>query len=154
MKSSSTRLAGKSGTKSSASATSKTKKSAPAVTKVPTPKASGAPKASSSSNDGPDTLVQWVKGVGPRLALVFNTRGVETVRDLLTFFPRSYEDRSRMANVATVQDDQSATLALTVIDSRSMRTRTGKTMFEVRARDESGFLTLKWFYAPRGIEAR
>ena len=50
------------------------------------------------------TPVQFVKGVGPRLGSVFASRDIKTVYDLLTFFPRDYEDRSRMAKVKELKD--------------------------------------------------
>lgn len=39
------------------------------------------------------TPVQYLKGVGPKVANLFKKLGVETVQDLLYFFPREYEDR-------------------------------------------------------------
>src|SRR5690242_8253097 len=48
--------------------------------------------AAPAANLGIDTPVQFVKGVGPKLGSVFSARGIDTVRDLLTFFPRAYED--------------------------------------------------------------
>jgi len=94
-----------------------------------------------------------VKGVGPRLAVIFKARGIETVRDLLHFFPRAYEDRTKVLGVAELQEGVKATVALRTLSSRKVPTRGfGKNMFEVRATDDSGVVNLKWFYLPRGMD--
>src|SRR4051812_7391286 len=54
----------------------------------------------SKSGDAAATAIQWVKGVGPRMGMIFESRGVSTVRDLLFFFPRAYEDRTKLLRVA------------------------------------------------------
>lgn len=105
-----------------------------------------------------DTDIQYVKGVGPRLGAVFKSRGLSTVKDLLYFFPRAYEDRSRLKSIAEVitktTEDESATLAVRVVHARKIPTRYGKSIFEVRVSDPSGFLSLKWFHLPRGLESK
>ena len=40
--------------------------------------------------------IQYVKGVGPRLAEKLGARGIRTAQDALYFFPKGYEDRRRM----------------------------------------------------------
>ncbi len=45
------------------------------------------------SNQKLDTPVQYLKGVGPKLAKIFAKLGVFTVRDLLYLVPREWEDR-------------------------------------------------------------
>ncbi|MCM2279646.1 MAG: ATP-dependent DNA helicase RecG [Oligoflexia bacterium] len=116
----------------------------------PTSKAPGAARSGSAS----DTDIQYVKGVGPGLGALLKSRGLTTVRDLLYFFPRAYEDRTRILKVTELKEGQSATVALMVRSSRQLRLRTGRTLLEVRAGDESGTLSLKWFHAPRGMESR
>ena len=41
-----------------------------------------------------DTDVRYCKGIGERKALLLNKLGVFTVHDLVSYFPRKYEDRS------------------------------------------------------------
>ncbi len=101
-----------------------------------------------------DTPVQFVKGVGPRLGAIFASRGVTTVRDLLYFFPRAYEDRTKLKTIAELVDGEKATVAVRVISARSIPIRMGKKILEVRCTDDSATLVLKWFHAPRGMEQR
>ena len=117
------------------------------------------PKGRLSSGDGIDTPIQFVKGVGPKLGSVFKSRGIETVKDLLFFFPRTYEDRSKLFKIEELADGSKVTVAVTVLSQRQIPIRKfGRSMLEVRcteAHSESGaVLTLKWFHAPRGLEKR
>jgi len=96
-----------------------------------------------------------LKGIGPGLGTVLTNRGIPTVRDLLYFFPRKYEDRSKMALAKDLTQGDNATLALTVSSTSKFRTRTGRTIFEVRCRDTEGKLVvLKYFHVPKGMDQR
>ncbi len=109
----------------------------------------------SSSLSEVDTPIQFVKGVGPKLGAVFRSRNIETVRDLFYFFPRDYEDRSRIFQVATLVDGVKATLPVRVLSQRNIPiARLGRSLLEVRCYDDSGELSLKWFYPPKGMEKR
>lgn len=102
-----------------------------------------------------ETPVQYVKGVGPRLGALFTSREMPTVRDLLFFFPRAYEDRTKILKVSELKEGESATVPVRVMSSRKIPTRTGRTLFDVRSADESGdILNLKWFNLPRGMDQR
>ncbi len=109
---------------------------------------------SSTSETGVFSQVQYVKGVGPRLGAVFASRGIESVRDLLTFFPRAYEDRTRLKTVATLEEGIKSSVAVRVLSSRKIQMRGGRSILEARATDDTGTLSLKWFHAPRGLDAR
>ena len=103
-----------------------------------------------------DTRVQFLKGVGPRLAAVFGTRGIISLKDLVYFFPRKYEDRSKLAKVKDLTEGQSASLQLTVHSAhlRPLRGRFQK-LFEVKAKDDEGqWISLKWFRVFKGFEAK
>ena len=39
--------------------------------------------------------VQYVKSVGPAKVPLLNSLNIYTIEDLLTYFPRDYEDRSK-----------------------------------------------------------
>ena len=109
---------------------------------------------SSTSETGVFSQVQFVKGVGPRLGAVFTSRGIETVRDLLTFFPRAYEDRTQLKTVAELTEGVQASVAVRILSARKINMRGGRSMLEARVTDDSGTLSLKWFHAPRGMESR
>lgn len=55
-------------------------------------------------------LLQYVKGVGPERARIFRGIGIQTVDELLLYFPRRYEDR-RIRLVDQLRDNELATIA-------------------------------------------
>ncbi len=71
------------------------------------------------------------------------------------FFPRSYEDRTKVLTVSQLQEGLKSTVAVRVVSSRKIPLRSyGRSMFEVRCQDESGLLSLKWFNLPRGMDQK
>ena len=101
-----------------------------------------------------DTRVQFLKGVGPRMGAVFNGRGIGTIKDLLYFFPRKYEDRSKITPVKDLTEGTTASLELVVQTSslRPLRGRFSK-IFEVKAKDAANeWISLKWFRIFKGFE--
>ena len=102
-----------------------------------------------------DTSIQFVKGVGPKLAAIFGVRGIVSIRDLLFFFPRRYEDRTQLQKISEVADGVKATLNLRVVSQKkSYVARLRKTILDVRCEDESGSIQLKWFHPPWGIDKK
>ncbi len=102
------------------------------------------------------TRVQFIKGVGPRMATVFASRDINTIKDLLYFFPRKYEDRSQLALVKDLTEGNSASLELTVHQAfvRPLRGRFSK-LLEVKAFDkDKQWMSLKWFRTYKGFEQK
>ncbi|MBQ0078772.1 MAG: DNA helicase RecG, partial [Eubacterium sp.] len=50
--------------------------------------------------------ITTLKGVGPKKAENLGRLNIETIEDLMLFFPRSYEDRSRVVNINELQSGQ------------------------------------------------
>ncbi len=71
----------------------------------------------------PSTPVQYVKGVGPRLAEVLAAKGIRTVDDLLHYLPFRYEDRLNPRSVAELRAGEMATVIAEVRNSGLFRTR-------------------------------
>jgi ATP-dependent DNA helicase RecG len=94
-------------------------------------------------DDPTQTEVQFVKGVGPKRAEVLRIVGVETVADLLYYFPRRYLDRSELSRISDLQVGQEVTVVGRVLTHGLLRAR--KTFYEVLIADESGNLPLVWF---------
>ncbi|MDP6396986.1 MAG: hypothetical protein QF712_04715, partial [Candidatus Marinimicrobia bacterium] len=67
-----------------------------------------------SSESSLTTSVQFVKGVGPQKAEVLAEVGVETVRDLLYYFPRRHLDRTSITSIRDLQKDSTATVVAKV----------------------------------------
>jgi len=67
--------------------------------------------------------VQYVKGIGPRLAEILAAKGIATVDDLLHYLPFRYEDRLNPRSVAELRAGEMATVIAEVRNSGLFRTR-------------------------------
>ena len=79
----------------------------------------------------PSTPVQFVKGIGPRLAEILAAKGLNTVDDLLHYLPFRYEDRLNPRSVAELRPGEMATVIAEVRNSGLFRTRR-MPIFQVR----------------------
>jgi len=75
--------------------------------------------------------------------------GISTLRDLLFFFPRNYQDTRLITPIADLTDrDQKYSILATVTKAKNIRTRYGKTMQKVTVSDETGSINITWFNQP------
>jgi ATP-dependent DNA helicase RecG len=71
----------------------------------------------------PSTPVQYVKGIGPRLAEILAAKGIHTVLDLLHYLPFRYEDRVNPRGISELRAGEMATVIAEVRTSGLFRTR-------------------------------
>jgi ATP-dependent DNA helicase RecG len=95
-----------------------------------------------------DRSVQFVKGVGPRMAELFAKVGVHSVRDLFYHFPRRYEDRSEFPPIGSVRPGQWVTVRGRLLELDTRPTRGGMAIIKATLTDGSGMVTLVWFNQP------
>jgi ATP-dependent DNA helicase RecG len=102
------------------------------------------------------TPIQYVKGVGPRIAALFDRKGIRTVEDALFFLPRTYEDRRRLKRIAElVPGGRETGLGEVLLSGFVFFPRMRKKIFEAVVGDGSGTITLKWFHGnPRYLSGR
>ena len=65
--------------------------------------------------------VKYIKGVGPNRVKVLNKLGINSLKDLITYFPRAYEDRSQIKSICDMQDGEKATIEATVVQGVTTR---------------------------------
>ncbi len=97
-----------------------------------------------------DTKVQYLKGVGPKRARLFNSVGIVTVEDLIYHFPRRYEDRSNLLPISRLQEGKMQTIRAHILSTRQRRSwrRRGFNIFEIIAGDSTGRISCVWFNQP------
>lgn len=88
--------------------------------------------------------VQFVKGVGPKIANLLEKKGLKTVEDMIYFIPRQYEDRRLIKNIPLTTIGQRETIVGMVIKSE-MKFYRQKKVYEVMIDDGQGILSAKWF---------
>ena len=73
---------------------------------------------------------------------------VNTVEDLVYFFPRFHEDRSRIGAIRDVVVGETATLRGKIRSCGVHTTKTGITLFQAKVGDASGVIHANWFHQP------
>ncbi len=94
----------------------------------------------------PATSVQFVKGIGPRLAEVLAAKGIHTVDDLLHYLPFRYEDRVNPRGISELRPGEMATVIAEVRTSGIFRTRR-MPIFQMTAGQGRSRLKCTWFNA-------
>ena len=90
--------------------------------------------------------VQFIKGVGPTRAQLLQKLGIYTLEDLITYYPRDYEDRSKPKMIASLQDGEETLIeAMVVSKMNEQRIRKNMTIYKLIVRDETGTCILTWF---------
>ena len=91
------------------------------------------------------TPVQYVKGVGPRLAEILATKDIATVGDLLNYLPFRYEDRLNPRGIAELRAGEMATVVGEVRNSGLFRTRK-MPIFQLTVGQGRSKLRCLWFH--------
>ncbi len=92
--------------------------------------------------------VQYVKTVGPNRAKLLNKLGIFTLEDLITYFPRTYQDRGKIKKIAQCIDGEEMLIeGITISNILETRMR-NKTIYKLQLRDETGICTAIWFNQP------
>mgnify|MGYP001570794810 CR=1 FL=1 len=92
----------------------------------------------------PEMPVQYVKGVGPKMAGKLSGLGVKTVEDLIHYYPRAWEDRRCRKKIREVRVGETAALYGEIEHFDFIETRRGFAIANVLLKDETGSIPLKW----------
>ena len=89
--------------------------------------------------------VKYVKGVGPSRVQLLNRVGIFTLKDLITYFPRDYEDRSKPKEIYQCIDGEEALIEAFVVSRMTQIRLKRNTMYKLVVRDETATCTITWF---------
>ncbi len=90
--------------------------------------------------------VQYVKGVGEKKAQLLKKLGIETVYDLLHYFPRSYIDFTNQISICDIEPETVCCFkAVVAYDPSSAYIRQGMTIFKTTVYDDTGTVHITVF---------
>jgi ATP-dependent DNA helicase RecG len=92
--------------------------------------------------------VQFLPGVGPHRAELFEKLGLRAAKDLLFFFPRDYEDLTRQRAVGELEEGSLQSVRGQVEDIELRNTGTGRCVLGVLVRAGGDYLRAVWFNQP------
>ncbi len=96
----------------------------------------------------PSDSIDVVKNIGKTRAEQLNKLGIETVEDLIEYYPRDYEDRSRFVPVNEIEIGSVNTIRGRVLTSPEARRVRTITIVGVRIADGTGSIECVWFNQP------
>ena len=92
--------------------------------------------------------IQFLKGVGPAKVKLLNNIGIYTLEDLITYYPRDYEDRGKPRKIEDLQDGEEALIKgymasrFQVINARRMK------ICKLLIKDDTGAIEMVWYNQP------
>jgi ATP-dependent DNA helicase RecG len=89
--------------------------------------------------------VQFLKGVGPVRAEVFSRLGVETVGDLLEYYPRDWNFVPEPTKIGQIRPDQEVAV-IGLIESIDYQSYRRQPLFEALVSDDTGVCRIVWFH--------
>lgn len=89
--------------------------------------------------------VQFLKGVGPARAKIFAQLGVETVGDLLEYFPRDWDFVPEPTKIGRMQPNETVTV-FGLVESTDYQSYRRQPIFEAMISDETGMCRIVWFH--------
>ncbi len=89
--------------------------------------------------------VKYLKGIGPKRASALEKIGINTVENLLTFFPRDYQDRTRITPVINIFFSQHYCVFGKIINAYEKNIAKGLAIFCADIEDNTGVISVKFF---------
>lgn len=94
-------------------------------------------------------VITTIAGIGPERKKAFHRLGVDTVEDLLYFFPRDYEDRTTFYDIAQIKEEKTVCIRATVFSAvKKHYAKSGMVMCHTTVSDDSGSMDVIWFNNP------
>lgn len=90
--------------------------------------------------------IRQLRGIGEARAKLFEKKNINTVEDLLYFFPRAYEDRTVILPIDELSDGIETCVSARVFSPvRETRIRKNMTIYSMKAADEGGVMSVIWY---------
>ncbi len=97
-----------------------------------------------TSNKSLDTSVQFLKGIGEKRSQALKKAGIDTVGDLLQYYPRRYLDRSNITPIRKLRPNDTATVVGKIMTQGIKKG--ARSRFIVLLSDNTGILNCVWFH--------
>ncbi len=93
-----------------------------------------------------DENIQYIRGVGEKKAKLLEKLGIHTLRELVSYFPRAYEDRRVIYSISDAPIDIPVCVrAMVAATPLGTRVRGGRDVLRLRAVDDGGSLDIRYF---------
>lgn len=99
-----------------------------------------------------ETSIQYLKGVGPKLGEVLRKRNIETIGDLLEWYPRTYQDQHAGISIASLEVNHHFSIIAHVVRVNSAQMgQSRRKMYEILVSDGQAKLHVNIFALLIGV---
>ncbi|MFW6121429.1 MAG: ATP-dependent DNA helicase RecG [Petrotogales bacterium] len=91
-----------------------------------------------------ESKVKFAKNIGERRAKILNKMGIYTIRDLLWWLPRDYEDRRKIIPLSSIVPEKKCTVQVKLLNFSKKKVK-GYSIITAVVSDGFGQILLKWF---------
>lgn len=92
--------------------------------------------------------INKLKNIGEKRRMLLNKLDIFTVKDLLEYYPRDYEDRSKITPVGEIILDETNIIKAKVVSSGETMKQSGFWITKFKLEDETGQITAVWYNQP------
>ncbi|SHH09477.1 ATP-dependent DNA helicase RecG [Tepidibacter thalassicus] len=89
--------------------------------------------------------LQYIKGIGPKRCKKLNKLGLYTLKDLLYYFPRQYEDRSKFKKIFDLVNGEKVSIRGIIVDFEVIKPKDNITISKIEVKDDTGYAKLVFF---------
>ena len=89
--------------------------------------------------------IQFVKGIGPKRAEKLQKLNIFTLKDLIYYFPRQYEDRSVVKKISQLENEDKVSIKGIIFKIDTYSPKKGMKITRMDIRDESGYIKMSFF---------
>ena len=90
--------------------------------------------------------IQYMKGVGPAKSVLLNKLGIYTIKDLMEYYPRVYEDRTKLKSISEFVNGEQALFIATVCSPvKVQRIRKNLVIYSTVVSDDTGSCKMTWY---------
>ena len=89
--------------------------------------------------------VKYVKTVGPNRVKLLNKLKINTLKDLITYYPRDYEDRSKPKNLYECADGEEVLIEAMAAGKMSEMRKGRMVISKLTVKDQTGTCYITWF---------
>ncbi|OGS22623.1 MAG: ATP-dependent DNA helicase RecG [Elusimicrobia bacterium RIFOXYA2_FULL_39_19] len=92
--------------------------------------------------------VKYLKGVGPNRAKILSRIGINSIGELLTYYPREYDDRRTYARISNLKNGQTATISGKVELTDIVKINPYLWVFKAAISDSTGIIYATFYRKP------
>lgn len=93
--------------------------------------------------------ISEISGVGEKTAAIYHKMGIFTIHDLLTHYPRDYEEWKDICSISDMQVNQTNMICATVLQTpQTLHVRKNMAITTIHVKDETGLCDLVYFNMP------